>query len=444
MRRLWSRIANAFTLIELLVVIAIIAILAALLLPALAAAREKARRASCTNNLKQIGIASISYLGDYGDYFPSWVGWGERMGPQVTATGEYQPTPTNNWNTAATTWANYGEYRVPHLAGKTLADGSTASGITYSLSPGSYAKGYMKHPTIYHRTLFSGSKKAGGIWPHTDMKAGDVNLAPVGLGFLVTTGYMGDAMPFWCPSSTGMPDDYYYWDGTRLSERDNTSSAHDNCVDKISDVRKCGGVDGKSIVYGDWSWLDSKSTGNTRYGIAVSIQASYSYRLGPANVIRLANSSATNNTKAEPGEGRMLYTNPPRIVKSGEPMFKTSKQLGARAIATDALHKSAKFDSSEAGLGWFGHRDGYNVLYGDGHTQWYGDPQQSFIWREALNPGAGTADYVGCGQAIINDYEQYVSNAYYAYNTPIKIGGTVLNWHLLDVASSIDVGVDGE
>jgi prepilin-type processing-associated H-X9-DG protein len=133
----------------------------------------------------------------------------------------------------------------------------------------------------------------------------------------------------------------------------------------------------------------------------------------------------------------------------GKPAFKTTKMLGGRAIVCDIFSKwryvstlySQQYLWLCVGRGYWAHRDGYNVLYGDGHSAWYGDPQQQLIWFSGTTATQrnGGADPVGYYWSMVNGAMPTLGNSEPPPVDP-RMNAGFLFWHLMDEAAGIDVG----
>jgi len=393
----WRRVVSAFTLIELLVVVAIIAILAAMLLPALSAAREKARRSSCGNNLGQIGKGLLTYTSDYNGYYPSNTSYG--LNPETPHLEHLQ--------------SHMGLYSDPRTGESVYGDYGTRASAGHRISSNRL------------RTIGVGA----WFWstrPANPYHSGGLKMAPFGMGFILTGGYLGDARSFYCPSSTDMNSPFGY---------PNKRGGN------VKDWQKAGGFDGNTMSFGDWDFLTmsiGNAPGDTRARAMVA--SHYSYQNTPHGY-----GTYLNNP--------VMWTKPYIFTRGAKvPAFKTDRILGSRALVADTFDmwsgnpNGGKVDGSSysrvqgvwtpsayyrttddvgAGYGLYGHKDGYNVLYGDSHVKWYGDPQQQLIWSEQVGNGA-TSSVMTLRLDGLGGY----------YNTDF---GARFIYHLFDMSAGIDV-----
>jgi len=163
---------GGFTLIELLVVISIISMLVAILMPALAKAREIARRAACLQNHGNIGRAAAIYQSTYHDQWP----WVRASASWSAATGQNRwtaPGPATNYNVSTLLFLLVREGQGPGIfccaSTSDTPDSNTRSGSAYAWDFSPFREGGAEHVSYsYQGPLYDGNAFTGGVTPGSD------------------------------------------------------------------------------------------------------------------------------------------------------------------------------------------------------------------------------------------------------------------------------------
>jgi hypothetical protein len=287
---------------------------------------------------------------------------------------------------------------------------------------------------------------ANGQLPlNTAVPADDsLKLAPMNLGLLLTSGYVGAPQVFYCPSSNGAGEDVNaHWDYTEYFGEKFMRQYYGDPHDEIRHWKVAGALQPRTLTHGKWAkWFapyQKKSSANDSAGLSASVFSHYAYRNAP-----VINPEFPKNTTQTDMEFNVAYTRPRITSEFNCPPFKTKKLLGNRVIASDSFAKGFGYASNasdpsdlmpQPGYGMYAHRDGYNLLLGDGSARWYGDPQQRLIfWGNPVNSYKQSGLWTTSHYA----YRTGATNGTYVY-AGAREHGLPLVWHTLDVFAGIDV-----
>jgi hypothetical protein len=431
------------------------------------------------SNLNQFGKALESYCGDKNGYFPCYPGWGT--------------DPSNPGNNTVTYETYVGMTRTPYqcamtgtglnaalvLPGAVVSDEPLAL-PQYGATLGTTAVGSAFPGPNFFRTIFFGQWQPNN--GATGLAGTTCFCGPVGLGHLMTGGYIKDSKVYICPSASGMP-----WDaGAKFSGQTRGDIATLLGQTGLDDATAlCGGnypsmalAYSGNVATAGWQGLAANATNTGGNGNAVyGFQSSYNYRGVP-----ISTAGATVGVPYTPGSGGVpaatgigtdasgsayadFYdtTTPGLLGYAGCPQFKTQKLLVNRAIVCDTFSKWSESNKNTAtlptadiqGYGQYAHRDTYNVLYGDWHAKIVGDSNKRILnWSQASsgNPGAllGYAEVSASIATIAYPTSMSSPRSGYTVMPTSTLDGAVaasqatasdgfLIWHYLDQQEGIDV-----
>jgi prepilin-type N-terminal cleavage/methylation domain-containing protein len=219
----------AFTLIELLVVIAIIAILAAMLLPALAAAKRKAQRINCVNNLKEVGLAFRVWEGDNGDQYPMSVGTAQGGAREFVGSATTTTTATTDGGFVAAFLVMSNELStpkilictsdashttaatnfVPQIGGPAGQAAFTLNGTTFTLANNNLAVSFVSYflcgdaAEAYPQMILTGDRNIGASNPNSPGSPATTILGTNALSYVSVSGSKAQ-VPLWGWSQNDM------------------------------------------------------------------------------------------------------------------------------------------------------------------------------------------------------------------------------------------------